>query len=144
MKTNYKPIAMRCTQEQFDSIKDLIPLSINEVYNLETYPYLSILNKCVTNGNKGYYKEKKLEIIEEFNGKYFLECCGVDVLEDVSEEKIWNSDQIQWRAYDTGDWINASGSVQFRLKPKPNLDPDIEALQRKAKELGINLTILIE
>ena len=41
MKTQYKPIAMRCTKEQFDSIKDRVGLPIKNIYNFEDYSYLT-------------------------------------------------------------------------------------------------------
>jgi len=42
------------------------------------------------------------------------------------------------------EWLDCNKGIEYRLKPKPNLDADIEALQNKAKELGIKLTIVVE
>jgi hypothetical protein len=41
MKTQYKHIAMRCTQEQFDSVKDKIDLPFVEIYSFKDYFYLT-------------------------------------------------------------------------------------------------------
>jgi hypothetical protein len=142
MRTNYKSIAMKCTQEQFDGIKDLIPLPIEDISSFEYDNYLvnNLFGEViVTNYYLGRWNILKLEIIEEFDGKYFLECCGV---EDVSEEKIWKGSEMQYKRIDDNLWFDCLDVVEYRLKPKPNLDADIEALQAKAKELGIKLTIL--
>jgi len=41
MKAKYKPIAMKCNQEEFDSIKDMIPLPIDICGNFIDQPYLT-------------------------------------------------------------------------------------------------------
>jgi hypothetical protein len=72
---------------------------------------------------------------------------GITVLEDVSEQ-IWKGSDLQMRFTDDKKWLNLADDVEYRIKPKTNLDADIEAdieaLYVKAKELGIKLTILIE
>ena len=144
MKTSYKPIAMRCIQEQFDSIKDLIPLRIEYIASFTHNNYL-INNfegkRIVTNVSIGSTPIFEGEVIEVFDGKYFLECCG----EYVSEQ-TWKGSDLQYKRIDNNgnDWFDCLDYLEYRVKPKPNLDADIEALQSKAKELGINLTILIE
>jgi hypothetical protein len=75
MKTEYKPIAMRCTQEQFNSIKDRITLPIENIGSFDTYPYLINFHgeqKAVSNGL--FYGGT--ETHETFNGELFLDCCG--------------------------------------------------------------------
>jgi hypothetical protein len=128
-----KPIAMKCTQEQFDSIKDRIPLKIKNITSFETDEYLS-------NNYEGNYKVSNIsnkhannrEVIEHFDGEYFLECCGV--------EQTWKGSDLQYKQGDS--WVTFPFEIEIRKKP--NLDADIEALQKKANELGMKLTILIE
>jgi len=146
MKTQYKPLAMKCTQEQFDSIKDMIPLPIEKITFFLRCNYLvnnlggnKVVSNIMENDKHGYCRE----VLEHFDGKYFIECCGVEVLEDVSEQ-IWKGSELQMRFPDDTEWLNLEDDVEYRIKPKPSIVNDIEALQRKAKELGINITILIE
>lgn len=76
MKTTYKPIAMRCTQDQFDSIKDRIPLPIENISSFKDNHYLVngyISGRIVTNV---YTLSNNYEIHEEFDGELFLDCCG--------------------------------------------------------------------
>ena len=40
MKTEFTPIAMRCTHEQWNSIKDELPKPVDVYFNLKEYPYL--------------------------------------------------------------------------------------------------------
>ena len=145
MKTQYKPIAMRCTQEQFDSIKDKINLNINDIVNFEHYPYLVNLtwNRSIVSNIKNPLIGVITEIIETFDAEYFLDCCGRE-----KSDVIFKGKDMQYRClYRYGDktvWKNCSDEVEYRLTPKPNLDADIEALQEKAKELGLKVTVIIE
>jgi hypothetical protein len=146
MIVNYKTIAMRCLPLQFESIKDLIPCSFKEVAQLETYPYISNLGNVISNGKRDYYIDLNVEVIEVFDGKYFLECCGLTVLEDVSEENIWNGSELQVKHIDSNKWKNCSCHVEYRLKPK-EINPiqgDVDALLAKAKSLGIKLNVEFE
>ena len=143
MKTQYKPIAMRCTQEQFESIKGKINLPIDKVQSFVVHPYLTnnfyaenvVSNVGYTNGSV------KREIIETFDAEYFLDCCG---REKPDEEVIFKGSEMEYRWDENSKWEHCNSNLEYRLKPKPNLDKDIAALQEKAKELGINITILIE
>lgn len=77
-----RPIAMKCTQEQFDSIKELL----SDVYMLSEFtdcPYLVnnlsndfgvISNVSVFGAND---KEYNREVHEEWNAQIFLEACGI-------------------------------------------------------------------
>ena len=98
MKTQYKPIAMRCTQEQFDSIKDRIPLPIEDIDSFEYYPYLRndyFIGKSVSNSI--VILKQNIEIHETFDGELFLDCCGRET-QDVAYvntsgfffDDIWN------------------------------------------------------
>jgi len=138
-----RPIAMRCTQEQFDSIKDRINLPVNDTqFNLKQYPYLT--NDYYAQSCTGLGTHDKIlikigaEIHETFNADIFLEACGVEV------EKVWKGSEIQYRHNEECVWRDFEGNAEFRLKPQPNYDKEIEALQQKAKENGMSVTINFE
>lgn len=146
MKANYKPIAMKCSQEQFDSIKDLITVPIYDIVSFNVCPYLLLdENKKVTNCTIDYLNVKSIDILIYFDDKYFIECCNQGGLEDVSEQ-TWEGSELQYRNTQAivSVWNDFEEWIEIRKKPKQNLDADIEALYAKAKELGIKLTILTE
>jgi len=138
-----RPIAMRCTQEQFESIKDRINSEINSVSSFEIYPYLinfSDSERCISNIRKHNYWDnywnQNPEIHETFNADIFLEACGDEV------EKVWSGDELE---IDFGwGWIEGCSANKYRLKPQPNYDKEIETLQQKAKENGMSVIINFE
>ena len=131
-----RPIAMRCTQEQFDSIKDRIPYEIKNIDPFDEFPYL--VNDFNYAGKvSNIYKSKFYEETHEtFNADIFLEACGVEV------EKVWKGSEMQ--IYLCNKWENCREDNKYRLKPQPNYDKEIEALQQKAKENGMNVIINFE
>jgi len=102
MKPKIRPIAMRCTQEQFDSIKDRInlPITDNE-FDLEKYSYLT--NNYNGNDKIGIgavyptYMPVSCQVSETFDADMFLEACGVEV------EKTWFGSEMQRQSVDTGE-----------------------------------------
>lgn len=76
-----KAIAMKCTQEQWDSIKDKITLPItDDEFNLKRYPWLTNtydnktgIGTCLAANNFS-----NREIHEKFNAKIFLDACGIE------------------------------------------------------------------
>jgi len=139
MKTEYKPIAMRCNQEQFESIKDRIELPINKDINM--FPNAPFLTNAF-NGEKeigliyspnGFNRET----IETFDAELFLDCCGRE------KEEVWCSSEMEFLNKD-GKWGDFAYDFQIRFKPQPNYEKEIEALQQKAKENGQSVTILFE
>jgi len=134
-----RPIAMKCTQEQFDSIKDRIPVEIKSLTSFNECPYLVTdfnYDALVSNIQVSipYYKET----YETFNADIFLEACGVEV------EKVWKSSEMQFRTID-GEWFDVPNkNLEYRLKPKPDYSKEIEALQQKAKENGMSVIIKFE
>lgn len=143
MKTQYKPIAMRCTQEHFESIIYRINLPIKDIGCFVEHPYLTN-NFYAENvvSNVGYTNASvKREIIGTFDAEYFLDCCG---REKPEEEVIFKGSEMEYRYNVNDEWTGCKDSNEYRLKPKPNLDADIAALQQKAKELGIKITITFE
>ena len=143
MKTQYKPIAMRCTKEQFESIRDRINLPIQNAHNFKDYRYLTNYfssRNLVSNINLAHGIVGR-EIIENFDAECFLDCCG---REKPDEEVVFKGYEMEYRYNVNDEWTGCKDSNEYRLKPKPNLDADIAALQQKAKELGIKITITFE
>jgi hypothetical protein len=136
-----RPIAMRCTQEQFDSIKDRINISIISISNFDWWPYLAFFkDNVVTNSKIEYLHTAGIEEIHEtFNADIFLEACGVEV------DKVWKASEMQ---YSSGcEWFDFIGDFKIRIKPQfnsANYSQEIEALQAKAKENGMKVTINFE
>jgi hypothetical protein len=135
---------MRCTQEQFDSIKDRINLPINDtMFDLKQYPYLTNNFFCGNRQGLGTHTKslikKEVEIHETFNADIFLEACGVEV------EKVWDVSEMQYLSKLTNEWIDCTGeNSKFRFKPQPDYSKEIEALQNKAIENGMKVTINFE
>jgi hypothetical protein len=134
-----RPIAMRCSKEQFDSIKDRLPK--DKIVNIKSF----IDYNCISNfyeeskiSNIGYNDGmyKYIKIHETFNADIFLEACGIEV------EEIWKGNEMQYKD-NRGNWHDC-GNQEYRLKPQLNYDKEIEALEQKAKENGQSVTILFE
>jgi hypothetical protein len=82
MKTQYRPIAMRCTQNQFESIKDRINLPIVNLGSFRKYPYLinyAYKGKSITHYYFLAIKDDNVQIYETFDPELFLDCCGREV-----------------------------------------------------------------
>lgn len=129
-----RPIAMRMSQMQYDSIKDKIGIDEYSVTNFNLYPYLvNFDKKGLVNLNKGgtwlAYWNQNPEIHETFNADIFLEACGVEV------EKVWKGNELQFKDM-YGNWIDCTlKDYEFRLKPKPDYTAEIAELENKIKEL---------
>lgn len=139
-----RPIAMRATQEHFDSIKDRIGLKIHSITDFKEYPYLINFdtNNSISNINKEHcfvcFWQKNPAVYETFNADIFLEACGEEV------EKVWKGSEMQTRWVDDGNWSDCTSEREYRLKPQPNYSQEIEALQNKAKENGMKAVITFE
>jgi len=139
MKTEYRPIAMRCTRKQFDSIKDRINLPIVDISSFEKYPYLMIDwlgEKKVSNSDDVDFAYRT--VYKTFDAELFLDCCGRD------KEDIWKAEEMEYRVNKNGVWNRCGLIGEFRLKPQPNYQKEIEALQQKAKENGMKVIVNFE
>lgn len=120
-------IAMRMTQEEFDSIKDFLPyININNLkFNL--YPYLTNAYISEDIFEIGTLIKNMLEyqkVYEYFDKDIFLKACDVEV------ENVWKGSEIQFRdPKNDDDWFDYKGSYEFRLKPQPDYSKEIESLQ---------------
>jgi len=124
-----RKIAMRCTQEQFESIKDRI--RYKDIGSFGEYPYLTNHNYSyktgmITNTNVLFLSE----IYETFDAEIFLKAC------DSWEE------EVKYEYCLMGEWREIVYPI--RIKPQPDYDKEIEALQLKAKENGMKCVINFE
>jgi len=124
-----RPIAMRCTQEQFDSIKDRITLPINSVTDFKRYSYLINFDEGISNIKQSYcfsnFWDQNPEIHETFDANIFLEACDIEV------EKVFELTDFQFRTKGTEEWLSyiEPSETEYRIKPQPNYQKEIEDLQ---------------
>jgi len=133
-----RKIAMRCTQEQFESIKDRIKCEIYDLGSFKEFHYLiNDYFESVTNlQNTG---NKNREVYETFDAEIFLRAC--DSWED---EKTFKFNELQCFNNLTNEWIDCSGNLIYRFKKQPDYSKEIEALQLKAKDNGMKCIINFE
>lgn len=79
--SKFKPIAMRCTQEQFEAIKskltgDLLGLSEFE-HDMYLINNLSGMKGIISNVSELFKTDHNREVYEEWNERIFLEACGI-------------------------------------------------------------------
>jgi len=106
-KPTFKPIAMKCNQEQFDEIRPLLEsggCKINDISNFIQYYYLvnnfTNENKVISNVIESMSKDFNRKVYPEWNKKTFLNACGIEWEEPSKEIK-------------EGDYIRG-----FETKPK--------------------------
>jgi hypothetical protein len=129
-----KAIAMKATQEDWESVKDLV-LKVEDFDNISDYTYL------VTNYNG------ELGIVSNIHWRDYAKCFGrtfhetfdrsifLDAL-DIVEEKILDRNNLEIKYAGCDDWHEYSGSSQFRLKP---INPKVKQLQELADKLGYKI-----
>lgn len=124
IEETFRPIAMRCTQEQFDAIKPkLVHLKIICIDSFVTYGYLVnnlsdtpffISNICET--DKMSYKRK---VYEEWNEKIFLKACGIEVeTMETLDKKDWPVKECQEPLIDrlTDEVVSPARYSQYRIE----------------------------
>jgi hypothetical protein len=128
-----KAIAMKATQEDWESVKDLV-LKVEDFDNISDYTYL------VTNYNG------ELGIVSNIHWRDYAKCFGrtfhetfdrsifLDAL-DIVEEKIWKGSELQWKN-SKGHWIDCYLHETYRLKP---INPEVKQLQELADKLGYKI-----
>ena len=104
MRKEFKPIAMKCNQEQFDAIRPKLKKAgckIDSSNGFETYPYLvnnKIGNKNnITNYCKSDANSYNRTVYKEWNEKLFLECCGIETTPTLEEVKEYFKDAKEVR-----------------------------------------------
>jgi len=140
-----RKIAMRCTQEQFESIKDMIKCEINDMqFNFKLFPYLTNNYRSKNSIGLGTHDESFIgidtDVYKTFDAEIFLKAC--DSWEDekvlnISDFEFYNENKKVWQDINIID-------CKVRLKPQPDYSKEIEALQLKAKENGMKCIINFE
>jgi hypothetical protein len=86
MKNNFRPIAMKCSQEQFKQIKPILidnGLTIDNIYDSRWGVYCYLVNNyrsvdgSITNVNEYDIVSYGREIFEKWNQDTFLQYCGI-------------------------------------------------------------------
>lgn len=85
----FTPIAMKCTQEDWESIKDKIPKNyIKSVYpNEKTYLVNNWCEKENAMATMHSFLSLGREVYEKFDANIFLNACEIDCYEVVKSEK---------------------------------------------------------
>jgi len=130
-------IAMRMTQEEFDSIKILLKLRIYKIGFFYQTPYLVnnfggeigvISNVYAEDKNKNNRK-----VYEFFDKDIFLKACDIEV------EKVLKPMNIKY--------FNGNKFIQleaYEVKPQPDYSKEIESLQEKAELNGMKAIITFD
>jgi len=125
-----RAIAMKCNQEQWDSIKDkLVGLDANCITGFNKCKYLVnnlggceiLISNCLTGDRFSYNRE----LHETWNEQIFLEACGIET------EKIFKGSELQCRNKN-GKWYICT-VYEYRLKP--DYSKEIEELERQIEIL---------
>lgn len=128
-----KAIAMKATQQDWDSVKDLVEKTVL-IEDFEDYPYLvtnsdSILG-CVTNVEEVIKSNFERTVYEKFDRAIFLDAL------DIVEDKVWKGSEMQFKHKDETVWRDSVINMEYRLKP---INPEVKQLQELAEKLGYKI-----
>ena len=123
-------IAMKCSQEQFDAIKDkLVGCKVEAIGNFVVYSYLINYRfgerNHITNYTEIAVKGDDAEIHAEWDEQTFLKACGIET------EIIFKGSELQMGK--DGEWVDCRDDVEFRIKP--DYSREIAELERQIQEL---------
>jgi len=133
-----KAIAMKCTQEQFDTVKDkLVRIEITSITDFNESNYLTNGYKIgiITNLDKYYVSIWTENIHETWNEEIFLNACGIET------ERIFKGSELQYLNKDSDEWKDlVNPNIELRIKPanlikKQELESKILDLQNQLKNL---------
>lgn len=121
-----KAIAMKCTQEQFDAIKDkLVDITMITNFSESSYLINCYKDSRITNLPSVFKSIWAKEVHETWNEQIFLEACGI--------ERIIMGSELQYRNSKAGsEWVDCVFS-EYRFKPDNSLK--IQELENQIKEL---------
>jgi hypothetical protein len=124
-----RAIAMKATQEDWDSVKDLIE-SVFNILNFKNYCYLTT-NYCdrlglVSNINNDDLSNSNRTVYETFERTIFLDAL------DIVEDEEWESIEIKY--FDGTSWIRIHDA-----KVKKTINPEVKQLQELADKLGYKI-----
>jgi hypothetical protein len=126
-----KAIAMKATQEDWDSVKDL-GIDFAGITNFDKFPYL--VTNCggsigfITNVDENDKTDYLRTVHETFDRAIFLDAL------DIVDEKIWKGSELQVMNNDR--WIDCHKLELYRLKP---INPEVKQLQELADKLGYKI-----
>jgi len=128
-------IAMKCSREQFDAIKDRLT-NINLITNFNDSGYLVNCFKGneITNLYRILASVWVDEFYHEWNEEIFLNACGIET------EKTFKGSELQYRDIN-GNWNNIyTDNTEYRFKPentikKQEIENQILELQNQLKNL---------
>lgn len=128
LATKLTPAIKAWIKEEFDS----------DFYNEDSVDtYFCYPNFNDFNGYKiGYH-------LDCLNPEY-VEVSEVEFLAEFGKPKIWNGSQLQIREVGSLKWKDSIKNLEYRIKPTSAYFDEIEALQAKAKENGMSVTINFE
>lgn len=120
-------VAMKCSQEQFDAIKDRLT-NFDLITNFDKSSYLinCYRESSITNLTYEYANAWAEEFYDEWNEKIFLNACGIETGIDV-----------QFYSEILDEWLDLSTDRIYRLKPsrKQEIENQILELQNQLKNL---------
>lgn len=119
-----------------------IQLFFDDKSKLELLRYL--LDSHFIEGRFRFYSLNHSKV-NEFLGVEIIKIS--DIVEDSSKnEEIFLISDMQFREIGTNEWFNCtvSKNFEYRIKPKPDYNKEIEALQLKAFENGMKVLIEFE
>lgn len=112
--SNFRPIAMRCTKEQFDAIKPKLTNLLRSITGFTKYTYLTNnlngKNYDVSNTHECNKREYNREVYEEWNEEIFLKACGIEVetLQEKEQRLLKELEEVRKEIEDSkikvGDW----------------------------------------
>ena len=126
-----KSIAMRCTQEDWDSVKSEIE-RFTEISYFENFPYLvtNLRNDLGLVSNSKEPKRWGRKIYETFDKDILF-----DALDIEEEEYTWQP--VNMKFFDGNKWVEVTDA-----KVKKPKNPELTELKQKAKSLGFKLVPL--
>jgi len=125
-------IAMRMTQDEFDSIKGLIKCVEIDPFDKRSYlvnNFRNVLGK-ISNLDSLEICSNYRKIYEYFDKDIFLKACDIEVEKPIMQ--VWLGEK----------WVDYIG--KYRLKTQPDYSKEIDSLQEKAKENGMKAIITFE
>jgi hypothetical protein len=128
-----KEIAMKATQEDWDSVKYLVK-KYKKIAGFINFPYLVTNYRgnlgIVSNNDINHKNIYHMQIYETFDRAIFLEAL------DIVDEKVWKGNGMQWKCKD-GTWKDmVYGEIEYRLKP---INPEVKQLKELAEKLGYKI-----
>ena len=106
-----RKIAMRCTQEQWDAIKDkLVNVNLITSFTHSNYLVNCYRDSCITNVPYEYASAWTKEVYKEWNEQVFLDACGIEKTFKGSELQYWSEINNKWFDIACTDGI-------YRLRP---------------------------